>query len=55
MLRDRREVPIKDAAIDMLLNKLKDDLTEPLYRHVTFNFLRCVLVIITVPTWSSVS
>lgn len=43
VLRDRREVAIKDAAIDMLLNKLKDDLTEPLYRHVTFNFLRCVL------------
>ncbi|KAK3329812.1 armadillo-type protein [Apodospora peruviana] len=43
VLRDRREVPIKDAAIDMLLGKLKDDLTEPLYRHVTFNFLRSVL------------
>ncbi|RKU46137.1 U3 snoRNP protein [Coniochaeta pulveracea] len=43
VLRDRREIPVKDAAIDMLLTKLKDDLTEPLYRHVTFNFLRCVL------------
>lgn len=43
VLRDRREIPVKDAAIDMLLAKLKDDLTEPLYRHVTFNFLRCVL------------
>jgi U3 small nucleolar RNA-associated protein 20 len=43
VLRDRREIPVKDAAIDMLLGKLKDDLTEPLYRHVTFNFLRCVL------------
>lgn len=42
-LRDRRDVPIKDAAVDMLLGKLKDDLTEPLYRHVTFNFLRSVL------------
>jgi len=43
VLRDRREIPVKDAAVDMLLGKLKDDLTEPLYRHVTFNFLRCVL------------
>lgn len=43
ILRDRREVAIKDAAIDTLLGKLKDDLTEPLYRHVTFNFLRSVL------------
>ncbi|KYK58560.1 HEAT repeat protein [Drechmeria coniospora] len=43
VLRDRRETPIKDPAIDMLLGKLKDDFTEPLYRHVTFNFLRSVL------------
>lgn len=43
ILRDRREVLVKDAAIDTLLGKLKDDLTEPLYRHVTFNFLRSVL------------
>lgn len=43
ILRDRREIATKDAAIDTLLGKLKDDLTEPLYRHVTFNFLRSVL------------
>ncbi|KAK2611436.1 hypothetical protein N8I77_004775 [Diaporthe amygdali] len=43
ILRDRREVVVKDAAIDMLLGKLKDDLTEPLYRHVTFRFLRSIL------------
>lgn len=43
VLRDRRDVVVTDAAIDMLLRKLKDDLTEPLYRHVTFNFLRSVL------------
>ncbi|KAK0631663.1 armadillo-type protein [Immersiella caudata] len=43
ILRDRREIPLKDAALDMLLGKLKDDLTEPQYRHVTFNFLRSVL------------
>ncbi|KAL2757360.1 hypothetical protein ACRALDRAFT_2099532 [Sodiomyces alcalophilus JCM 7366] len=43
VLRDRRDVVVKDAAIDMLVTKLKDDLTDPLYRHVTFNFLRSVL------------
>ncbi|KAI1134946.1 armadillo-type protein [Hypoxylon sp. FL0543] len=43
IIRDRRDVAVKDAAVDMLLNKVKDDLTEPLYRHVTFNFLRSVL------------
>ncbi|KAH7328629.1 armadillo-type protein [Stachybotrys elegans] len=43
VLRDRRDVEVRPAAVDMLLEKLKDDLTEPLYRHVTFNFLRCVL------------
>ncbi|KAK6864102.1 hypothetical protein PG990_006461 [Apiospora arundinis] len=43
ILRDRRDAKINDAGIDMLLGKLKDDLTEPLYRHVTFNFLRSVL------------
>lgn len=43
VLRERRDVVIKDPTIDMLLGKLKDDLTEPLYRHVTFNFLRSVL------------
>lgn len=43
ILRDRREIAVKDAAIDMLLGKLKDDLTEPLHRHVTFKFLRSIL------------
>ncbi|KAK1586135.1 down-regulated in metastasis [Colletotrichum navitas] len=43
VLRERKDIPVKDAAIDMLLDKLKDDLTETLYRHVTFNFLRSVL------------
>ncbi|KAL0938655.1 U3 small nucleolar RNA-associated protein 20 [Colletotrichum truncatum] len=43
ILRERKDIAVKDAAIDMLLGKLKDDLTEPLYRHVTFNFLRSVL------------
>ncbi|KAK4192841.1 small subunit processome component 20 [Podospora australis] len=43
ILRDRREIVMKDAPLDMLLGKLKDDLTEPMYRHVTFNFLRSVM------------
>lgn len=43
VLRDRRDVVVKEAAVDMLLGKLKDDLTEPQYRHVTFNFLRSIL------------
>ncbi|KAI1177501.1 armadillo-type protein [Nemania sp. FL0916] len=43
ILRDRRDVVVKDAAIDMLLSKLKDDLTEPLHRHITFNFVRSIL------------
>ncbi|PFH57091.1 hypothetical protein XA68_15518 [Ophiocordyceps unilateralis] len=43
VVRERRDVQIKDAAIDMLLGKLKDDFTEPLYRHMTFNFLRSIL------------
>ncbi|KAM0332052.1 hypothetical protein ACHAQA_002321 [Verticillium albo-atrum] len=43
VLRDRRDVVVKDAAIDMLLGKVKEDLTDPLYRHITFNFLRSVL------------
>ncbi|KAI1383587.1 armadillo-type protein [Hypoxylon trugodes] len=43
IIRDRRDVVVKDAAVDILLNKVKDDLTEPLYRHVTFNFLRSIL------------
>jgi U3 small nucleolar RNA-associated protein 20 len=43
LLRDRKDVVVKDAVVDMLLGKLKDDFTEPLYRHVTFNFLRSVM------------
>lgn len=43
LMRDRKDVVVKDAAVDMLLGKLKDDFTEPLYRHVTFNFLRSVM------------
>lgn len=43
VLRDRKDVVVKDASVDMLLTKLKDDLTEPQYRHVTFNFVRSVL------------
>jgi U3 small nucleolar RNA-associated protein 20 len=43
MLRDRVDVPIKDTAVDELLTRLKDDMTEPERRHVTFNFLRAVM------------
>ena len=43
ILRDRRDTQVKDAAVDVLLGRVKDDLTEPLYRHVTFSFLRAVL------------
>jgi U3 small nucleolar RNA-associated protein 20 len=43
VLRDRPDVPVKDTAVDELLSRLKDDLTEPERRHVTFNFLRAVL------------
>ncbi|EHL02689.1 putative U3 small nucleolar RNA-associated protein 20 [Glarea lozoyensis 74030] len=43
ILRDRQDVPIKDTAIDDLLVRLKNDMTEPERRHVTFNFLRAVM------------
>ncbi|KAI0378004.1 armadillo-type protein [Hypomontagnella monticulosa] len=43
IIRDRHDMNVKDATVDMLLGKVKNDLTEPLYRHVTFNFLRSVL------------
>ena len=43
ILRDRHDVPIKDSAVDDILNKLKEDMTDPERRHVTFNFLRAVL------------
>jgi len=43
VLRDRREIPVKDKAVDDLLVKLKADMDEPDHRHVTFNFLRAVL------------
>ncbi|KAM3084811.1 U3 snoRNP protein [Clarireedia jacksonii] len=43
VLRDRADVPVKERSIDDILGKLKDDMTEPERRHVTFNFLRAVL------------
>ncbi|KUJ18569.1 HEAT repeat protein-like protein [Mollisia scopiformis] len=43
VLRDRHDVPVKDTTVDELLSRLKDDITEPERRHVTFNFLRAVL------------
>ncbi|RDL34785.1 ARM repeat-containing protein [Venustampulla echinocandica] len=43
ILRDRPDVPIKETSIDKLLARLKDDMTEPERRHVTFNFLRAIM------------
>ncbi|KAG9246590.1 hypothetical protein BJ878DRAFT_455979 [Calycina marina] len=43
VLRDRKEIPVKDKAVDDLLLRLKDDMTEPAHRHVIFNFLRAIL------------
>ncbi|KAL5621438.1 hypothetical protein BROUX41_006338 [Berkeleyomyces rouxiae] len=43
VLRDRPDIEVRPAAVDILAEKLKDDLTNMLYRHVTFNFLRAVL------------
>lgn len=43
VLRFAPSVPVRETDVDMLLGKVKDDLTEPLYRSVTFNFLRSVL------------
>ncbi|KAH8814931.1 HEAT repeat protein-like protein [Xylogone sp. PMI_703] len=43
VLRDRPDVHAKETSIDQTITKLKDYLTEPEHRHVTFNFLRAVL------------
>ncbi|PQE11527.1 hypothetical protein CJF31_00011053 [Rutstroemia sp. NJR-2017a BVV2] len=43
VLRDRADVPVKERSIDDILGRLKDNMTEPEQRHVTFNFLRAVL------------
>jgi len=43
VLRDRRDIEVKEAAIELLLVKVKDDLTDPQYRDITFKFLRSVL------------
>ncbi|PHH64524.1 hypothetical protein CDD81_4303 [Ophiocordyceps australis] len=43
VLAHRRDIAVRDEAIDMLLGKIKDDFTEPLHRHITFSFLRSVL------------
>ncbi|KAM0137315.1 hypothetical protein ACHAP3_004122 [Botrytis cinerea] len=43
VLRDRKDVPIKSRSIDDILKKMKDDITEPERRHITFKFLRSVL------------
>lgn len=43
ILRSRQDVPIKDKVIDLMLEKIKDDLDEPERRHVAFNFVRAIL------------
>ncbi|QSZ35764.1 hypothetical protein DSL72_006886 [Monilinia vaccinii-corymbosi] len=43
VLRDRKDVPVKERSVDDILERMKDDMTEPERRHVTFNFLRAVL------------
>lgn len=43
VLRERREIPVKESAIDILLQRLREDMTDPEKRHVTFNFLRAIL------------
>ncbi|KAF4629968.1 hypothetical protein G7Y89_g8172 [Cudoniella acicularis] len=43
ILRDRQDVAVKDTSIDELLSRLREDITEPERRHVTFNFLRAVM------------
>ncbi|KAH8676599.1 HEAT repeat protein-like protein [Tricladium varicosporioides] len=43
VLRDRQDIPIKDTSVDELLTRLREDITEPERRHVTFNFLRAIM------------
>jgi U3 small nucleolar RNA-associated protein 20 len=43
ILRDRSDVKIKETSIDDALGRLRDDITDPERRHVTFNFLRSML------------
>lgn len=43
ILRHRREIGVYGGAIEKLLAKLRDDLDEPLHRHIAFGFLRSVL------------
>ena len=43
VLRDRKDLLVKDTVIDTILKRLKDDLTESSHRHYSFNFLRCVM------------
>ncbi|RKF57869.1 U3 small nucleolar RNA-associated protein 20 [Erysiphe neolycopersici] len=43
ILRDRKDVSVKDTSIDNILLKIKDDMTQIDRRNVIFNFLRSVL------------
>jgi len=43
ILRDRNDVQVKETTIDDVLGRLRDDITDPERRHVTFSFLRALL------------
>ena len=41
--RNRPLIEVKKGTVDQLLGAIKEHLTQPEYRHVTFNFLRAVI------------
>ena len=43
VLRERRQVSIRDSTVDYLLGRLKNDLTELDRQGLTFNFLRAIM------------
>jgi U3 small nucleolar RNA-associated protein 20 len=43
VLRERRNVPVKDSAVAYILTRVKSDLEEPDRQGVTFNFLKSVV------------
>lgn len=44
ILRERRNVKVKDTTVAYLLNRIKPDLEEPHLQGVTFNFLKATLL-----------
>ncbi|RKF58396.1 U3 small nucleolar RNA-associated protein 20 [Golovinomyces cichoracearum] len=43
ILRDRQDIPVKETAIDNILMRVKEEMTQPDRCHVIFNFLRVIL------------